>query len=216
MRLIVLLLCFGYCTHAQSTLQVTAPSETFDLTCPTCKIRVDDIAVVKGHQVLPFNLAKGEVVNLLHWRYFDKFLNKMTTYPRPLYGEQCVQLLDDLQPTDTVSLHINLTFTSDSLNEGARQQIFLLIGGVQKKELYEKALSGEYSEDLFDGHRFAAIAQITPLPKTIDVYEITEGLLSIDLLDIKNDKYRGTFEFFGEQIGIVKKGFFVNGVLKKE
>jgi hypothetical protein len=210
--LICLILSFQL-LRAQVTLQQTAPNETFDLN--GVALKVEDVAVIKGHHVLPYNLSKGQYTNLLHWRYFDKFLQKMTTYPRPLYGEDCVQMLDDLKDTDTVSLHINLSFTADSIGGGRKQYLFLLVGGLVNKTFVTKTWSCEHYDEIFTPLRFSAIAQIAVDDLKSDVYEITEGILSFDLIDIKADQFAGTFEFTSEQVGISKRAFFVNGKFKK-
>jgi len=214
MRLIVLLLAFGHWANAQATLVQTAPNETWDLACPTCTIAVTDIALVRGHQVMPFNIRKSPPANLLHWRYFDKFLNRMATYPRPLYGEDCTQIIDDLAGSDTVSLHINLSWTTDS--SGLTNKMFLLIGGLQKRDLTRFPIECAYSDEVLSGQRFAAIAQVARLEGGNETYEITEGTITIDLFDLKRDKISGSFDFWSDRAGVVKKGIFKNGRFLRE
>lgn len=214
LTLLFLLLTGGL--YAQSTLVRAAPTDSFDLHCPTCSVLVTEMALVRGHQVLPFNLRKSPPVNLLHWRYFDKFLNRMTTYPRPLYGEECTQLIDDLKSTDTVSLHINLLWTADTVNPPRR--LFLLIGGVQKRDLLELPLECAYSDEVKSNLRFAAIAQLPKAdhPTAMDTYEIKEGTITIEFFDLKEDKIKGRFDFAADKVGVVKTGVFSNGRFSKE
>lgn len=210
----LLLLAHGQWAIAQSTFVETAPNETFDLACDSCTIAVTGVALVRGHQVMPFNLRKSPPANLLHWRYFDKFLNRTATYPRPLYGEDCTQLIDDLSNRDTVSLHINLSWATDSVSP--ERKIFLLVGGLQKQDLSSLPLICGYSDEVKSSHRFAVMAQL-PLGKGItETYEITEGTITISQFDPKLDRISGTFEFTGDRAGVVKKGIFVNGRFAKE
>jgi hypothetical protein len=206
---VLLFSVLGYSLRAQSTLVQTAANETFDLSCPTCRVGVTDMALVRGHQVMPFNLRKSPPANLLHWRYFDKFLNRMSTYPRPLYGEDCTQLIDDVTNIDTLSLHINLAWTTDST--GSERKLFLLIGGLQKRDLSNLPLVCGYSSEVKSARRFSAIAQV-PSGSGPETYEITDGTVTIDRFDPKTNKISGTFEFVGDRVGIVKKGVFNNGV----
>lgn len=201
---------------AQATLVRAAPTDSFDLACTTCSMVVTDMALVRGHQVLPFNLRKSPPANLLHWRYFDKFLNRMTTYPRPLYGEECTQLIDDLKSTDTVSLHINLAWTVDTVS--APRRLFLLIGGVQKRDLQALPLECAYSDEVKSNLRFAAIAQLPKAdrPSAMDTYEIKDGTISIESFDLKEEKIKGRFDFAADKAGVVKTGVFSNGRFSKE
>lgn len=201
---------------AQSTLVRAAPTDTFDLHCATCSLVVTEIAVVKGHQVLPFNLRKSPPANLLHWRYFDKFLNRMTTYPRPLYGEECTQLMDDLRETDTVSLHINLAWRVDTVSPVRR--LFLLIGGVQKRDFSNLPLECAYSDEVKSNLRFAAIVQLPKAdqPNAMDTYEIRDGTITIEHFDFKEEKIRGGFDFSADKAGVVKVGVFTHGRFYKE
>jgi len=163
---------------------------------------------------MPFNLRKSPPANLLHWRYFDKFLNRMATYPRKLYGEDCTQILDDLSGSDTLSLHINLSWTVDSVSPERR--LFLLIGGLQKRDLSSLPLTCGSSDEVKSSHRFSVMAQL-PLGKGItETYEITEGSITILDFDPKMDKISGTFEFTGDRAGVVKKGTFANGRFARE
>jgi hypothetical protein len=211
---ILLFITFGYLLQAQSTLVQTAANETFDLSCPTCKVNVTDIALVRGHQVMPFNLRKSPPANLLHWRYFDKFLNRISTYPRPLYGEDCTQLLDDILNTDTISLHINLVWTTDSVD--TERKLFLLIGGLQKRDLSSLPLVCGYSDEVKSTRRFASIAQVAGSEGGQETYEITDGTVTIDRFDPKSNRISGTFEFTGDRVGIVKTGIFNNGAFVRE
>lgn len=172
------------------------------------------MALVRGHQVMPFNLRKSPPANLLHWRYFDKFLNRMSTYPRPLYGEDCTQLIDDVTNMDTLSLHINLAWTTDST--GSERKLFLLIGGLQKRDLSNLPLVCGYSSEVKSARRFAAIAQIPGSGSGPETYEITDGTVIIDRFDPKANKISGTFEFVGDRVGIVKTGIFNNGIFFQE
>ena len=172
------------------------------------------MALVRGHQVMPFNLRKSPPANLLHWRYFDKFLNRISTYPRPLYGEDCTQLIDDVTNIDTLSLHLNLVWTSDSI--GPERKLFLLIGGLQKRDLSSLPLICGYSDEVKSARRFAAVAQVPGSEGGLETYEITEGSVTIDFFDPKANKIRGTFEFTGDRVGIVKTGIFNNGVFARE
>ena len=211
---VLLLLALGHSLQAQSTLTVSAANETFDLSCATCRVTVTDVALVRGHQVMPFNLRKSPPANLLHWRYFDKFLNRMSTYPRPLYGEDCTQLIDDLTSTDTLSLHINLVWVTDSV--GPERKLFLLIGGLQKRDLASLPLVCGYSDEVKSAQRFAAIAQVPGVGSGAETYEITEGAVTILRFDPKTDKVSGTFEFTGDRVGIVKTGIFNRGSFVRE
>ena len=211
---VLLFIVLGYSLQAQSTLVQTAANETFDLSCPTCKIDVTDMALVRGHQVMPFNLRKSPPANLLHWRYFDKFLNRVSTYPRPLYGEDCTQLVDDVLNTDTLSLHLNLAWVTDSVSP--ERKLFLLIGGLQKRDLSNLPLVCGYSDEVKGARRFAAIAQVQRSGSGSETYEITEGTVTIDRFDPKANKISGTFEFVGDRVGIVKTGIFNNGIFSQE
>lgn len=209
-------LLFVLCQQAaaQTTLTRSAPNETFNLSCDSCTVTLTEMALVRGHQVMPFNLRKSPPANLLHWRYFDKFLNRMATYPRKLYGEDCTQLLDDLGATDTLSLHINLAWTTDSISP--ERKLFLLIGGLQKRDLSNLPLTCYYTDEVKSNQRFSAIAQL-PLGKGItETYEITEGTITILDFDPKLDKISGTFEFTGDRAGVVKKGIFNQGKFVRE
>ncbi len=212
----LLFLLFAACftANAQATLVETAPNETFDLSCATCTLTVTDIALVRGHQVLPFNIRKAPPANLLHWRYFDKFLNRMATYPSPLYGEDCTQIIDDLAMTDTLSLHINLSWVTDST--APMNRLYLLIGGLQKRDLFNLPVVCGYSDEVKSSQRFAAIAQVPRNEGGMETYEITDGTITIDEFEPKKGKISGSFEFWGDRAGIVKKGTFRNGRFARE
>jgi hypothetical protein len=212
-RMLILIVCaFPIALHAQVTLIKGAPSETFDLNCATCRITVADIAIVPGHQVMPYNLAKEPPkVNLAHWRYFDKILNRQNVWPRPLYGEECFLLLNDLALTDTVSVHINLTWQADSV--GPIHRAYLLIGGVQRQELSTLPLSTAYSDELFSAKRLSAIVQVVVPPTDkadgyTETYEITEGTMTLEKLDFTEDQIQGSFDILTNRVGMVKIGVF--------
>jgi hypothetical protein len=219
-RLFPLLFClFASGLSAQVTLVKGAPSETFDLGCATCRVTVADMAIVPGHQVLPYNLMKEPPkVNLMHWRYFDRILNRQAVWPRPLLGEDCVLLLHDLAPSDTVSLHINLMWQSDST--APIQRIFLVVAGIQRQDFDRLPLSAAYSDDLFVAMRLSAIAQITVPPTDAadgytETYQITEGSFTLESIDFMEDHAKGNFKFLTDRIGIAKTGVFINGVFKR-
>ncbi len=214
MRIVLVICLWCQLLSAQTTLVEGAPNEVFDLSCSTCAMTVTDMAVVKGHQVLPYNLRKAPAPNLLHWRYFDKFLNKWTTYPRPLYGEECTQLIDSIGETDTVSLHINIEWKKDTLLPARR--IYLLIGGLLKKDVLNPPIIGAFNDDVSSLQRFAAIAQI-PIKENgpQETYEITDGIINIELFDPKDDKIKGDFWFNADRAGIIKKGAFEGGKFQK-
>jgi hypothetical protein len=216
MRLALLLLvCCPWVATAQTTLIKGAPTETYDLACATCTISVTELALVRGHQVMPYNLTKKPpTINLLHWEYFDKFLGKRATYPRPLYGEDCVQLINDLGPNDTVSLHINLAWKPDT--SGTTHHFFFVIGGLLRQDLERTPIQTAYTDDLFSPQRFAAIAQVTNAEGVQETFQITEGSLRIEKMNLKDDRIEGYFEFFSDRVGLVKTSIFKNGVFRRE
>lgn len=193
---------------AQQTLLISAPNDTIDLSCSTCKTRVTDLALVRGHQSIPINLDKPVKENLLHWTYFDGVSNAwVSTEQEPIWTKG-LQLWEQLSDTVVISLHINLSVL-DSVGDSTR--IFLVLGGMMKSDLKKTPIVGVYDSNTYEPLRFSAIVQPPILDRKKQALECVEGTLELQELHLKKRKVTGDFEFIANKIGIKQLVLFRNG-----
>lgn len=205
---------FSSAAFTQATIVKGAPNQTFDLACAQCTLSVTDIALWKGMRMLPYHKERSGFTNLLHWKYYDAIVKEEVITSEELPWEKCTQLLDVVGESDTLSLQINLTW-SDSAAQNHR--IFLLISGLQKKNLAELPIYCELEPDAEVGLKhFSAIAQINLPDNRSETYETISGEISLTQFDPKKGIVGGTFEFEANCIGWVKQGTFNSGKFEKK
>jgi hypothetical protein len=197
-----------YLLPAQATIVRSAPSETFDLGCAGCSLTVADLAVLKGQQFIPLDIRLGGITNLLHWRYYDRFLQREATYPQEMLTEPCTQLLEGVADTALLSLHIVLTWTDSS---GRSSDVFLLVSGLVKEQLYQAPFQAFFDSDPYLAPRFAAIARITPAQGQAETFDSIEGEVTISEFDPRKRAIAGEVAFEGNCIGWQKLGYFRKG-----
>ncbi|MFN0013671.1 MAG: hypothetical protein ACKVU2_03910 [Saprospiraceae bacterium] len=197
---------------AQMTLVRTAPNDTFELTCPTCAMRVAGVALTQGQHALPMNTQKPVAMNLLMWRYYDNILGKNALMAEEPFWTTGVQLLDEVPETEPLSLHLNLLW-SDSA--GTAHRLFLVLAGLTKAHLTRLPVTTVFDTDTYSPLRFAAVSQITLGDDDWETYDCIEGTAVLETLNLKTGSLSGIFEFTGTRIGMEKLGFFLNGTFRK-
>lgn len=210
---LILFLLQALSAHTQVTLVREEPGDTLSLSCAACTTEVVDLAIYKGQQWVPYVIGKGAQRNLLYWRYFDAWLGRESTYPTEMLTEKSTLLLDDLQPTDTVSLHINLLWTDST---GRSHAIYLILAGLEKQVLTELPLQGAYDQDAHAAYRFAAVARIRKqTADAVEIYDSIDGYIEISAFNPRKSTISGKYEFLGNCMGVHKVRLFSNGIFAR-
>ncbi len=216
MRLFTALLfftCFlGRQAPAQMTLVRYAPSDSFNLACTTCSTTVADLAITRGQHALPMNMKKPVSVNLLMWRYFDDILQKEVLMADEPFWTSGVQLIDEMEAEEHLSIHLNLVWTDSA---GTAHRFYLVMAGLTKRDLTKLPLQTTFDNDTYALYRFTAVAQIMRGPDDWETYDCLEGTCFLNQLNAKKRSISGAFEFTGNRVGMEKKGYFVNGTFSK-
>lgn len=209
---LTLLAFFSFSTLAQVTLVRSAPNDSFNLACPSCALTVTDVSLLKGQQALPVDLRKPLATNLLHWRSYDKILEKdVITAQEPAWRESR-QLLDEVPDTELLSLHINLDWADST---GRAQRIFLVVSGLTKPDLAATPVESAFDEDPYVLRRFSAFVRIQSDSGRTEIYDCIMGFCRLDQLNTKTGAVAGVFEFTGNCIGFAKRGFFTAGKFQR-
>lgn len=212
--LLAVFLFAPFALSAQVTLVKGAPNQIFDLACAQCSLSVEEVALWKGVRLLPYHKERSGLTNLLHWKYYDAIVKEYVVTSEELPWEKCVQLLEPLPDTDTLSLQINLRWTDSTAQT---HLIYLLIGGLQKSDLFTLPMYSELEADSeIEPKRFSAIVQIKLPDGKTETYESISGEMALSHFEAKTGAVAGTFEFEGNCIGWVKKGTFNSGVFEKK
>lgn len=198
--------------YAQVTLVREAPNDSFNLSCPTCVMRVSGVALTQGQHAVPMNTQKPVAVNLLMWRYYDNILGKNTLMAEEPFWTKGEQLLDGVPEGEMLSLHLNLVW-SDSA--GVAHRLYLVLAGFTKGNLSRLPLTTVFDTDTYEPLRFSAVAQITLNEEDWETYDCIEGIATLESLNTRTGALSGTFEFTGTRIGMEKLGFFLGGEFRK-
>ena len=210
--LTLLIACLPFWSLAQQTLIKGAVNDTFYLSCAACSTEVYNMGVFQGTPTLPYNLQKTDMPNLLHWRHFNGILGRDMITDRELSWEQCTQLLDDVKNDEMLSLHINLIWEDST---GLRHRLNLMASGLRKENLVKLPIYADYTTEVGAPERFVAIAQLRFEGDRTETYEIVDGFLEIDEFDLKKSTIKGRFEFNANCYGLIKTGFFSQGVFQR-
>lgn len=199
---------------AQITLLRAAPNDSFDLACARCFTEVSYVAITKGHYTLSLNPQKPAVVNLLLWRYFDKIMGKDMLAAEEQLWTTSTQLLDEIAPDELLTLHINLNWGDSTARFN---KLYLIVAGLTKKRLSELPMECIFDPDAQSIMRFSAVAQIASASSELqpETYDCIDGTFILDRFDPKTGALSGKFEFVANRIGVIKRGFFVNGVFQR-
>ena len=204
------LLCFTL--PAQATLVVSAPNDSFDLSCPTCTLVVRSVSLNKEQRLNPNDLNIPISANLLMWRYYDDILKKEALMSTEPFWTKGVQLIDEAPENMMLSLHVNLSWIDSNATE---HQFHLVLAGFNKSNLARVPLTGVYELDPNAPLRFYAIGQISVNEKEWETYECRDGLFTLTNFNIKTGAIGGIFSFYANRLGMDKHGVFTNGVFKK-
>ena len=208
---LLLLFCVAQLLNAQATLVRSYPNDTFDL-ASLPPLRLVDMALVKGLQSTPINLAKPVVRNLLHWRYHDEVSQEnVITESEPVWTKG-TQLVEDMPATELISLHLNLS-TKDTVGQDLR--VYLVMGGVTRQSLAAVPTETRFDADIDTPMRFSAFVEILLRDGSREIYDCIEGSCWLNSLDTQKRTLSGTFEFTGNRIGMNQRGYFVNGVFSR-
>jgi hypothetical protein len=207
-RLLVRLLCFllPVVIRGQVTLVPGALNDTIDLRGFSLSVR--DVGLVKGQQWVPYSNLNRDVVNLLHFRYFDRFLGRETVYPTEMLSEPCTQLLDDLPKEAPVSLHVILDGQDST---GRTLTFYLLLAGLPKSQLTEIPLRGVVDADPDAPQRFTAIVRVRHADGADESYDSLGGELELTAFEARQQRIAGSFTLEGNRIGQRKRSWFLNG-----
>jgi hypothetical protein len=153
----------------------------------------------------------SRLTNLLHWRYYDEFLQENAVYPRKMLTAPSTQLLDDLADTAAVSLHLVLGW-SDA--KGIQHVLFLLVTGLTKAELLEAPRQCTFDDDPHAAARFSAVARLHLVEGRDETFDAVDGEVTLEEFDPKEARVRGRFSFDASCLGWNKRGYFRNGVFE--
>jgi hypothetical protein len=197
---------------AQVTLVLSAPNDSFDLSCAKCETVVRNVSLTKEQRLNPNDLNVPVNSNLLMWRYYDDILKKNALMSVEPYWTKGVQLIDEAPETLMLSLHINLSWVDSNYVD---HQFHLVLAGFNKSNLMRLPLTGVFDIDPNAPLRFYAIGQISVNEKTWETYECRDGIFTLTNFNMKTGAVAGIFSFYANRLGMDKHGVFMNGVFKK-
>lgn len=196
-------------SSAQETLVPEAINDTFNLHCEACGFTVRDIYLFKGQQWEPLEVPAQGLVNMLLWRYYDRFMGKHALYHKQMLSEPSMLLLDEVDSLDRLSLHVVLE-GQDSL--GRHLMVMLLFAGLNKHQFTAGPTSGIFEEDNEAIGRFYAIARVLHADiEKKEEYHILDGQFDLLHFDPRKKEITGHFEIIGNCIGWQKRGWFNGG-----
>lgn len=207
-----LLFLFSAQASAQVTLVRYAPNDSFHLACRDCKTTIVDLAITRGQNAVPMNMKKPVTLNLLMWRYYDDILKKDVLMADEPFWTSGVQLIDEVPDDEMLSIHLNLVWTDSS---GTSHRFYLVMAGLTKHDLSKLPLQTTFDTDTYALLRFTAVSQITLGADDWETYDCLEGSCTLKRLNYKTRSISGVFDFIGNQVGMEKKGFFVDGSFSK-
>ncbi len=213
MPLLLLLLSLLFLPAGFSqTLVPEGTNDTFHLSCPACRMRVDGVSLTYGQHALPMNTQKPVSLNLLLWRYYDNILSKHAYMAHEPFWTKGTQLIEEVPDDAVLSLHINLVWTDST---GRDHRIYLLMAGITRRHLAQSPLITVCDADTYAPLRLVASAQIFRKDDEWETFEAIDGIATLEEFNIKTGALKGSFEFLAQRVGMEKKGLFQSGVFQR-
>ncbi len=195
------------------TIVPEALDDTFNLSCPACRMQVDGVSLTLGQNALPMNTQKPVARNLLWWRYYDNILGKEAYMAQEPFWTTGTQLLEEVPENENLSLHINLVWTDSA---GREHRLFLVMAGLSRRHLTHLPLiTVTDPQDTYAPLRFSAAVQIFHSPDQWETYDAIDGIAMLNAFDPKRGSVSGSFEFVAQRVGMEKKGWFKGGWFDK-
>ncbi len=212
----LLLLLVVILTNAalSQTIVPEGTNDTFNISCNTCRMRVEGVSLTYGQHARPMDMQKPVSLNLLLWRYYDNILGKNAYMAQEPFWTAGVQLIEEVSPDEQLSLHINLIWTDSS---GRDHRFYLVMAGITKRHLESLPLIAVTDDtDTYAPQRLSAAVQIFRGSADWETFEAFEGIATLEAFNPKTGALRGSFDFVAQRVGMEKKGFFHSGFFEKK